>query len=75
MVNVGKCPKCEKVLSFVNIEEVKAKVGSTSDSWRVWEGVSYCCPWCNSILSVQIDPVVLKAHVVNEIIQRLKEEM
>ena len=68
MINIGKCPKCEKTLSSVNIEDVKVNVGFKP----AWKGISYLCPFCNSILSVQIDPIALKTDIVNEIIKKLR---
>ena len=37
-----------------------------------WVGVSYACPSCNSIVSVGIDPVALKADLIDEIVERLR---
>ncbi len=64
MFTSGKCPKCEKVISHVRIEHIPIKEGM-QDRYR---GVSYCCPWCNTVLSVGVDP-----HFLNEdIIDKLK---
>lgn len=68
MINNGKCPKCETVITSVRIEDVDVKVGWES----AWKGISYCCPHCNTIISVQIDPVALKTDTVNEIIKKLR---
>ena len=62
----GKCPKCEKTLSYVNIDAIDAKDGP-----RSWKAVSYNCPYCSSVLSVAIDPLALKADTVNEILKGL----
>lgn len=62
----GKCPKCEKILSFVNFNPIDAKNGPQS-----WKAVSYNCPYCYSVLSVTIDPIALKADTVNEILKGL----
>ncbi len=68
MLNVGKCPKCEKLVSNVKIEELRVDVGYLP----AWKGVSYVCPWCNAIMSIQIDPVALKTDIVNEVVRRMK---
>lgn len=60
----GKCPKCEKILNNVRIALVDCKEGLAGRSWR---GVSYACPFCNTILSVQIDPIAIKTDIVAEI--------
>ena len=58
MNNAGKCPKCDKSLSYVKAERIA--VGPSSKQIQ-WHGVSFICPSCSSILSVSIDPVELKA--------------
>ena len=68
MINTGKCPNCDKTLTNVNIEDVTISVGFTPTS----KGVSYVCPDCHSILSVQIDPVALKAEIIDAVIASLK---
>lgn len=66
----GKCPKCEKLLSSVNLVGIDAKnAGGTS-----WKAITYNCPFCQTIISCQIDPIAVKADTVNEIIRGLKEK-
>jgi phage FluMu protein Com len=67
MINVGKCPKCSKVVSNVKIEGVSVIEGFTP----AWHGISLLCPSCNSVLGVSIDPIALKADIVEEMAQRL----
>lgn len=62
----GKCPKCEKILSYVSIDGIDAKNSRAS-----WKAISYNCPYCNTMLSVAIDPVALKTDTVNEILKAL----
>jgi hypothetical protein len=59
----GKCPKCEKLITYVNISDVDVKSGGQND----WRGISYNCPYCGTILSVAIDPIALKGDIVDEI--------
>lgn len=40
-----------------------------SEGWRC---DSYCCPYCNTILGVQIDPVALKTDTINELFAALR---
>lgn len=69
MINAGKCPKCDKTITNVKIEDVKVgTVGSTNKL----RGISYLCPSCNAVLSVQIDPVALKTDIINGVLQGLK---
>jgi uncharacterized protein with PIN domain len=62
MFNTGKCPKCEKVISSVKIEEIPA---STGPGGAEWNAVSYCCKSCNTVLSVQIDPIAIKTDTLS----------
>lgn len=64
MINTGKCPKCEKILQNAHIETLNLKEGVSGPSWR---GVSICCPWCKTILSVSIDPLALKDEMVKDV--------
>jgi hypothetical protein len=59
---MANCPKCERPVTHVTIEDVEAKAVGGSPSWR---GISYSCPWCRTILSVGIDPVALKTDTIS----------
>lgn len=63
MINSGKCPKCEKTVSSVTIEDIDVRAGFQSR----WRGISYCCPSCHTVLGVQIDPVALKTDIIDGI--------
>ncbi len=62
MTHLGKCPKCEKSITNVRVEDVQGKFGS---SGTVLNCLSYCCPYCNSILGVTIDPLAFKTDIIN----------
>lgn len=67
MMNTGKCPKCEKTVSTVNIEHV-----DINESFRKkWHGVSLVCSHCDAVLGVAIDPIAMKNDVVSEILEGL----
>ncbi len=68
-MSTGKCPKCDKLLSHVKIENMVVRESFQTD----WHGVSYCCPFCNVILSVQIDPMRLRNEIVSEIVKKLSK--
>jgi hypothetical protein len=70
MINSGKCQKCEKVITYVRIEDVDVRVGFESR----WHGVSYCCPFCNSVISVQIDPIALKTDIIDGVVEMLRRK-
>jgi hypothetical protein len=70
MINAGKCPKCEKTISSVNVEHVDIKQGFSGPQWH---GASYTCPYCHAVLSVEIDPIALKTDIVQELFERLRQ--
>ena len=55
-MNLNKCPKCDTSISKVNAEPVEIVV-SRADRYR---GLSYSCPNCQSVLSIQMNPLTLK---------------
>ncbi len=65
-MTISKCPKCEKSITYIRVENVDLNAGSQS-----WHGVSYYCPHCHVVLGVELDPVALKADIVNEILRAL----
>ena len=65
---MGNCPKCEKSLSSVTIEDVNVVVGLQTK----WRGISYLCPYCKTILSVGIDPVALKTDTIAGVVKALR---
>ena len=70
-MHTGICPKCEKMITNVNIEEIPIHLNFQP----VWKGVSFLCPYCRSILGVGIDPVALKTDLRNEILDALGKKM
>jgi len=50
-MKTGKCPKCGKVLEFIQFEEIPIK-----DEKDLFDtGVSLFCPYCQTILSVLLN--------------------
>lgn len=60
---MGKCPKCDKILTFVNLSGLDVH----TPNGGALKGVTYECPMCQSVLSVQIDPIAVKTDIVNAI--------
>ena len=57
-----KCPKCEKVLAGIAVKEVRGCAGD-----RVWHCVSLNCSRCGTSLGVQLDPLAIKAELMDEV--------
>ena len=68
MIATGTCPKCENTVSYVSGEHVEVRIGLGGPKWN---GISYKCPSCNTILGTSLDPVALKTDTVDEVIERL----
>lgn len=65
---MNKCPKCNAIISYVNIGDIPIHVNSHPK----WKGISYLCPFCSAILGLQIDPVAIKTEIVNDVRDLLK---
>ncbi len=65
-MNNGICPKCNKTITYVNIQSLDAVFGMNR-----YKSVSYLCPLCRTILSVQMDPIALKSSTVAAIKKKL----
>lgn len=59
-MNQGKCPKCEAVVANVLIEQVPASIGAQN-----YNAISYLCSKCQTVLSVQLDPLEIKSDTIN----------
>ncbi len=59
MPNKSKCPYCNATITRLNIEEIELE----RESGGPWKGVSYACPVCRKILTVSINPDVVKNNI------------
>lgn len=69
MIPQGKCPKCEKTLSQLTMEAVPIYQNMTV----LWNGVSYLCPHCKTILGASLDPVALKTDTIAGLLLALRK--
>lgn len=51
MINLGVCPKCEKRVLHVNIDQVLGRIDGESKM----QCLSFSCIHCNAVLGVQLD--------------------
>jgi hypothetical protein len=67
-MNKGRCPNpnCAAIVSDAEIEAVILRQNGVPK----WNGISYHCPKCRTVLGVQIDPVALKSDLADEILGR-----
>lgn len=66
---MAKCPKCEKPILNVRFKGMQSKQSFGSNSLN---SIAHCCPYCDSVLSVEVDPIAVKADIVNEIVRKLR---
>jgi len=65
---LGKCPKCEAVVHRAIVNTLNLDViGGKS-----YLGLSYSCPQCQTILSVQMDPIAVKAETITDLVAALR---
>jgi hypothetical protein len=67
---MADCPKCNHSLSGVDSEHMTVFSGM-----QQWNGIAYSCPACHVLLSVEIDPVALKADIVAEVTASVRREL
>lgn len=67
MINVGKCPQCQKPIRHVKLEDVDIN----TERGPRWKGFSYLCPSCSCVLSVQMNPLTLNDDLKASIIEEL----
>ena len=68
-MSTGKCPKCQSQLTNVNLEEMPIHVNFRP----AFRGISLLCPYCQTILYVSIDPMLLRDDILEEISQLRKK--
>ena len=69
MFHTGLCPKCEKPVTHAKLEMIELKAGT-----RSYNGISYLCPECRSVLSVSLDHLTLTADIANAVATRLGKD-
>ncbi len=64
----GKCPSCGQFVMSMNGHVVSTNFGGTT-----LKTVTFHCPYpmCNVILGCQVDPLMLKSEMVQEIEEKL----
>lgn len=58
---MSKCPSCEQDINEIRIKPI---IG-TAPSRQSWKCIAYTCPHCSTLISVQMDPLALKADMLN----------
>lgn len=59
-----KCPHCDKVLTRVTLKPLDGQIPLDQSKWKC---VAYGCPVCQKAISIQMDPIALKADTIAEV--------
>jgi hypothetical protein len=68
MFGHGKCPSCKQAISHCDATEVLVGAPPIGPQFR---GVAICCPHCQTILGVTVEPIGL----VMDIARQVKKEL
>lgn len=59
---MAKCPHCNNPMMSARFEAMDTKEAFTTNN--AYRAVAHCCPSCDAVLSVQIDPLALKSDLL-----------
>lgn len=62
----NKCPHCERPISQLEVDDIHLTV----DGRATWMGMSYGCPHCRKIVSVQMNPLTLAEDTAKEVAKK-----
>jgi|HubBroStandDraft_6_1064221.scaffolds.fasta_scaffold1257984_2 hypothetical protein len=68
----GLCPKCGTTVSSAIQEPITIKGHRRAEP--KYRGVSYVCPFCGCVLSVGIDPSVLRSEIAAQVLAGLRRD-
>lgn len=71
-MKTGKCPGCKKTLMSARFDAIPVHEGIATTS-NGFKGVSFSCPSCHCVLGVGVDPFALKADIVAEVVNHLRQ--
>lgn len=63
---MATCPYCDATINRLNLQEMT----SSSFMGQGWQTIAYVCPFCQKIISVSIDPIAIRADILNAIQQK-----
>ena len=65
----NNCPSCKQHVSTAIANEMLLMV----PGGKTWNGLSYVCPHCQTILGVQMDPIAVKTDTVSGVVAALRK--
>jgi hypothetical protein len=64
-----KCPKCEKALTSAKVGDIDLAAPRVKMA-----GLVFTCPYCSSVLGVQVNPLILRDETANQVIEALRKK-
>lgn len=65
-----KCLNCQQAIPHVVVQSI----GTEKPTAGGWNGICFLCPFCRTILGVQLDPVALREDIVESVLKALGKE-
>lgn len=66
---MAKCPKCENAIMSTRFKALETR--ESFNPGNAYNAIAHCCPSCDSVLSVEIDPVAIRTDMVNSVLKAL----
>lgn len=63
-MNTSNCPHCKSVITYVKTEDITMTVGLGKPAWK---GFSHACSTCNTVLSVEVNPLSIQGEILDAI--------
>ena len=73
LIHKAQCPYCKKPIKSAVIEPIPLTVDPAYQKPLELNGVSYSCPSCHSVLSVNADPIYLRDMIVQALAAELRQ--
>ena len=64
-----KCPHCDQAILSVEAQDIDITVQLRPQ----WQGLVYVCPRCHKVLSVGVNPMILRSETVNQTVSRIAQ--
>jgi len=61
-----KCPACDKSFKYVLVDNIDARTDRLGNG-IVYKAITFSCPYCGAVLSVQLDPLAVNADLVKKL--------
>jgi hypothetical protein len=65
----GKCPSCKELLAELVVD---AHITGRIHSGKSLRCINFLCPYCNTVVGSQMDPVPVKTETVDLLMQKLR---